>query len=96
MALEREISICSVFLVHNNSSNAVPLLNRQRKFASGGSVHGGELPWSYFFFSPEPSPSTHEQYFPGLLGLNALAHTSPVFQKEKERENQQNSQEQPG
>lgn len=48
------------------------------------------------FLSPEPNPSTHEQCFPGLLGLNALAHTSPVFQKEKERENQQISQEQPG
>lgn len=50
----------------------------------------------FLFFSPEPNPSTHEQCFPGLLGLNALAHTSPVFQKEKERENQQISQEQPG
>lgn len=41
------------------------------------------------FSSPEPNPSTREQYFPGLLSLKALAHTRPVFQKEKETENQQ-------
>lgn len=49
LALVREISICSVFLLQNNLNNANPLLNRPRKFASDGSVYGGELPRSYFF-----------------------------------------------
>lgn len=29
LALRREISICSVFLLHNNSANANPLLSKE-------------------------------------------------------------------
>lgn len=50
LALVKEISICSVFLIHYNSNNANPLVNRQRKSARGGSVYDGELPWSFFIF----------------------------------------------
>ena len=75
LPLVKEISICSVFLLHKNN-------NRQRKFASYGSVYGGELPWScfFFFFLYNLPPSTHEQSFPGLLGIKALAQPRHVFQ----------------
>lgn len=80
LALVREISTRSVFLLHNNNNSAKSLLNRQSD--SGRSVYGGELPWSYF--SPWPNPSTQKQSFPGFLGLQ------PHFSKRKREENPAN------
>lgn len=52
LALIRDIpfAVLSYFITIVAIAN--PLLNRQRTFARGGRVHGGELKYSYFFFSP--------------------------------------------
>lgn len=88
LALGKEISICSVFLLHNNSNNANPLVNRQRKFASHGSIYGGKLPWSCFFFPSITQPTHPWAIFSWLTGSKSISSTMPCFPEKKKKKKQ--------
>lgn len=79
LALGKEISICNVFLLHNNSNNANPLVN------SYGSIYGGKLPWSCFFFPSITQPIHPWAIFSWLTGSKSISSTMPCFPKKKKK-----------